>query len=242
MGKIGLLFVILALLTTARCYDTDLAASLAGMPIVGPMVEPPTTPPAYVATIGTPAASALPEADFATWFPTDPAADAYNPAVWKAIQGYMAHAKTQSGWAEVCKKVGAAAGGDRSANSALGALACSSDGTVTEFQQFSAQVLATRAALALWVKGAPGGTIGAIQGRQGEIRVLCATSVLARQGPASAWPAACAKALDVAYLSGDGATTFAALAEAYTIAAAEIAKLDPTVDPEPGYFAEAAKK
>ena len=242
MGKIGFVLVILALIGTARCYNADLAKSLAGVPIVGPLVEPPATVPAYVNTIGTPAASALPETDFATWFPVDPAADPYNPATWKAIQSYMAHAHTQAGWAEVCKKIGEAAGGDRSAKPALGALSCSSDGTVTEFQQFAAQVLATRAAVALWVKGAPGGALGGIQGRQGEIRLLCATTVLARQGPTSPWTSACAKALDTSYLAGDGAATFAALGEAYTAAAAEIAKLDPTVDPEPGYFGDAPKK
>ena len=242
VGKIGLVLVVLALVNTARCYNADLARSLAAAPIVGPMIDPPAKTPAYVSVVGTPAASALPETDFATWFPAEPAKDAYDPVVWKAIQGYMAHAGTQAGWTEVCKKISGAAGSDRSASPALGALACSDDGTVTEFQQFAAEVLATRAALALWVKGAPGGAVGGIQGRQGKIRILCSTTVLARQGAASPWGAACTRALDNSYLSGDGAASFAALGEAYTAAATEIAKLDPTVDAEPGYFDDAKKK
>ena len=243
MGKIGLLVVVLALFSTVRCYNADLAASLGGLPLVGPMVSAPAVAPAYVETIGKPAVSPLPETDVSKWFVADPASDPYSPSLWAAIDSYMTAAGTQSGWAEVCKKVSGAAGADRVANPQLGALACSDDGSVTAFQRFVVEALATRASVALWLKGAPGGTLAAIQGRQGEIRVLCASSLVARQSAtASPWPAACAKALDLAYLANDGATTFAALGEAYTAAATEIARLDPTIDQQPGYFDAPAKK
>lgn len=235
--------VLLALFGTVRCYNADFASSLGGLPVVGPMVAPPAVSPAYVSAIGKPAASALPETDFAKWFPAETPADPYAPALWTAIDAYMTVAGTQAGWAEVCKKVNAAAGADRAANPLLGALACSDDGSVTQFQRFSVEVLAMRASVALWLKGAPGGAIGAVQGRQGELRLLCGSSLIARQGAAaSPWPGACAKALDLAYLTNDGAATFAALGEAYSIAATEIARLDPTIDPEPGYFGPPAKK
>ena len=42
--------------------------------------------------------------------------------------------------------------------------------------------------------------------------------------------------MDPAYLTGDGPTTFAALADAYLLAAIEIARLDPEIDAEPGTF------
>jgi hypothetical protein len=46
--------------------------------------------------------------------------------------------------------------------------------------------------------------------------------------------------MDAAYLGGDGPTTFTALGEAYTLAAAEIAKMDAEIDQEPGFFGPAA--
>ena len=109
MGKIGLIVVVLALFGSARCYNADLAASLGSVPIVGAMISPPAAAPAYVNTIGKPAAAVLPETDFTKWFAVDPAADPYSPALWAAIESYMTTAGTQAGWAEVCKKVAAAA-------------------------------------------------------------------------------------------------------------------------------------
>lgn len=243
MGKLGLFVVALALLATARCYNADLVGAMAGMPVVGAMVSPPTPPPKYITVIGTPAPSKLPEIDFKTWFPTDPAVDPYAVATWTAIAQFVETAGTQAGWTEACKKAGAAAGNDRSANPLLGVLGCSSDATVTQLQQFALHVLAARAAVALWVKGAPGGSAGAIEGRQGEVRLLCGVDVVSRQGgPTSVFAQACTKALDTSYRTGDATATFAALGEAYSLVATEIAKRDPTVDPEPGYFGAPEKK
>lgn len=236
MGKVGLVAVVLALLATARCYSADLAGALAGVPIVGPMVSPPASTPGYVSNIGKPATATLPETDFSKWFTLD-APDPYDVTLWTSIESFLANTTTQAGWTEACKKVSAAAGSGRSANPPLGALACSGDGTVTQLQGFAAKLLAAQAMVALWLKGAPGASTGAIQARQGAIRLACAVDVVARQGGSgSAFAQACAKALGVAYLSGDGATTFTALGEAYRLVAGEIARLDPTIDPEPGYF------
>jgi hypothetical protein len=241
LGKLGLFALVLALFTTARCYNADYAASLSNLPIVGLMVSPPAVVPAYVNAIGTPAAVTVPETDFKKWFPSDATVDPLDPAVWGGIDAFLATTGTQAGWAEACKKAGAAAGADRSANPKVASLACSSDASVTQFQQFAAKLLATQAAVALWLKGAPGGTLSAIQGRQGELRVLCNSSLVSRQPATSPFVAACTKALDASYLANGGAATFTALGDAYGLAADEIAKLDPTVDAEAGYFGEAKK-
>ena len=228
--------VIVAFLGTARCYNADLASALGGLPIVGPMVQPPAPVPAYVNAIGTPAAATLPEADYASWFPAEAPADPYAAATWKQIDLFVPVAASTAGWAEGCKAINAIAGADRTANPRLGALACSSDPTVTQMQQFALHVLGTQANVALWMKGELNGSLGAIQARQAEVRVFCTAGVVARQGAESPWSEVCTKALDAGYLTGDGPATFAALGEAYFAAATEIARLDPEIDDEPGYF------
>jgi hypothetical protein len=236
-GLFGL--VLLSLVGTARLHNADFASALGGLPIVGPLVQPTPAPPAYIEAIGTPAAVTLPEADYAAWFPAEAPVDPYAVAVWKQVDAFVPVAGTKAGWAEACKAVGAVAGSDRTANPRLAALACSSDPTVTQMQQFALHVLGAQASVALWIKGEPNGSVGAIQGRQAELRVFCSAEVIARQGPDSPWTEACDRALDAAYLAGDGPATFEALGEAYLAAAAEIARLDPEVDTEPGYFGAA---
>lgn len=244
MGKVLYLIVLFSLLGTARCYNADLAASLSTVPVVGPMISPPPAPPpAYVAAIGTPAATTLPEIDFKKWFPTDPAADPLDPVMWAAIRDFVSTARTEAGWTEACKKVTAAAGADRAAAANLGPLACSADPSVTNVQGFATAILAIQAEVALWVKGAPGSSIGAIQGKQGELRLLCSADSLRRQGtPDGPFAQACAKALETAYMAGDGKATFTAVSEGYTLVAAEIATRDPKIAPDPAFFGAAAKK
>lgn len=233
--------ILLAFLGTARCYNADLASAFGSVPIVGAMVQPPDAAPAYLKAVGTPAPSALPESDPATWFPAEAPADPYNASLWRDIKLFATISQTQLGWTEACKKVSGAAGEDRAANPKLGALACSSDPTVTQFQQFAVHLLAAQASLALWIKGESDGSLAAIQARQAELRVFCTTSVVARQGPAETpWSQACARAFDASYLSGDGPATFTALGDAYVLVADEIAKLDPKVAQEPGYFGGAS--
>jgi hypothetical protein len=237
--------VLLSFVTTARCYNADFATALGGLPIVGPIVVPTQPVPEYVKAIGTPAPATLPESDYETWYATEEAAEGADPMsveIWKQIQAFAPIASSKAGWAEACKAISGVAGTDRAANSRLGALACSDDATVTQMQQFALHLLGAQASVALWVKGEPNGSTGAIQARQAELRVLCATSVIARQGPeATTWTEACDKAMDASYIAGDGPSTFAALGEAYQLVADELARLDPEIDQEPGYFgAEAA--
>ncbi len=232
--------ILVSFLGTARCYNADLASAFGGLPIVGPMVQPPAPVPAYIRTIGTPAPATLPESDYGTWFPAEAPADPYAAATWKQIDLFVPVAASVAGWAEGCKAISGVAGTDRTAEPKLGALACSSDPTVTQMQQFALHLLGAQANVALWMKGELNASLGAIQARQAELRVSCATGVVGRQGAASPWAAICAQALDAGYLAGDGPATFAALGEAYLAAATEIARLDPEIDPEPGYFGAAA--
>ncbi len=229
--------MLLSFIGTARCYNADFASAVGGLPIVGPMVVPTQPVPEYVKAIGTPAVAELPKADYETWFSTEDGADPMDVAVWKQVEAFVPIASSKAGWADACKAVSGVAGTDRTANPNLGALACSSDATVTQMQQFAVKVLGAQAAVALWIKGELNGSTGAIQGRQAELRVLCATSVIARQGPeATTWSEACTKVMDASYLAGDGPATFNAIGEAYGLVATELARLDPEIDQEPGYF------
>jgi hypothetical protein len=243
VGKLMYAVVVLALIGSAKCYNADLARSLSGVPVVGAMISPPPTVPSYVTAIGTAAPNALPTTDPKTWFPTDAAADAYDPTTWAAIREFLANTGTQAGFTEACKKLTDAAGADRTTSPVLGALACSADPSVTALQAFPLAILAIRAEVALWVKGAPGSSVGAIEARQSELRLLCTTDTILRLGgPTSAFGVACTKAMDTSYLKGDGAATFTAGGEAYTTGAAEIDKRDPKTAAAPTYFGDAAKK
>ncbi|MCC7364526.1 MAG: hypothetical protein IT303_09140 [Dehalococcoidia bacterium] len=238
MGKYLVFGVALMLLLTGRCYTADFESAMAGVPIVGAMVSPPAPVPAYVDTIGTPAATTLPEADLATWF-ADDAEDPYDVTTWRAIGAFVAVMGTADGFAQACKAAAEAAGGERSANPELAALACSDDGTVTQLQRFAAGVLALQSELVAWYRGAPGASLGAIEARQGEVRLMCGFDIVARQGGAeSVYAEACSKALDNAYREGDVLASFEAAAEAYALVAEDIATRDPSVDQEPGYFEE----
>jgi hypothetical protein len=221
------------LFATARCYNADVEAAVGGVPVVGGILFPARPVPAYIQAIGTPAAANLGEADMAAWF--DPAAeDPYDVARWREVKGFAAHMGTPGGLAEACKRASAAAGADRGTNPELGALACSDNGTVTQLQRFAAQLLAMRAEVALWYRGAPGASIGAVEGLQAQIRLACGYDMVARQGTDSVFGGACATVLGLGEI--DGQQAFTALGEAYRSVAAELARLDPTVEQEPGYF------
>ena len=244
MGKFALLALAGLMLISARCYSADLAGTLGGLPIVGPMISPPPPTPRYVETIGKPAPASFPDSDMKTWFVSPEAgAEPYNIVTWRAVAAFAANATTKDGWAEACKRATAATGADRAAAPLLGALACSGDGTVTALQRFAVQLLAMRAETAFYLRGVPGASIAAMQARQGELRLTCATDVVSRQGgPESVFGQACLKALDRGYLAADTAATFAALGEAYATLAAEIAKRDTKTADQPSYFELEAKK
>lgn len=232
--------LLLSLFGTARCANADFATALGGVPFVGPMVVPQPTTPAYLEAIGTPAPATLPDLDFAVWFAADPAPNAAASETWQQMDLVAVAGTTTGSWAEICKKAGTASGADRAAAPLPGALACSTDATVTQMQRFALELLGLRAAVGLWMRGDR--PIAAIQARQGQVRLTCSTHVIARQGPGvNPWTQACALALDAAYLAGNGPATLDAVIAAYVAVAGEIARLDPEVDAEPGYFGAAAQ-
>ena len=240
MGKVVFALVLVMFLGTARCYNADFAGAAAGLPIVGAMVQPQATTPAYVKAIGTAAPSKLPAADLSKWFPAN-APDPYDPVMWASVRDVLAFSGTQAGFAEVCKLASTAAGANRTAHAEVGAIACSADPSVTGEQPFAIKLLQARAELALWVKGAPGSSVQAIGGIQGEIVVLCGGDAIARNGGAtSPFGQACAKAADTAYLQGDAKTTFTALGDAFTLIAGDIATKDPKVASQPAFFGATA--
>lgn len=239
MGKALFAVVLLALVGTARCYNADLAGGLSGLPVVGGIVSPQPAAPAYVAAMGTPAALNLPEADLTQVFPLE-FDEPYDEAKAKAraafFDSYLPAARTAAGFAEVCKRASSAVGADRSANTELGALACSADPSVTRLQRFALRILEAEAETYAWAKGQPGASTGAIASRQGEIRVLCETDITAREGATGPLADACSAALDTAYLAGDAKATHDSLAKAYGFVATEIARRDPKTAPEPASF------
>jgi len=239
MGKFAILGVAGLLLLLARTYANTNWDDLQIPFLSG---DPAPSTPASVESIGAAAEVKLPETDFATWFPVEPPADPYAPAYWLEVDAYFATARTPAGWTEACKKAGAAAGSERTAKPLLAALGCSDDPSLAQVQRFALQLLGVQAETALWIRGVPGHSNAGIQGRQGEARLMCSNDVIAREGgDASPFAQACEKALDESYMAGNGATTFAALGEAYALIAAEIARRDPTIDPEPASFGAAAQ-
>lgn len=241
VGKYLTFGVALLLMFTARCYNADMESAMASVPIVGAMFAPADPAPAYVDTIGTPAETKLPEADLATWF-ADDAEDPFDIPTWRGMADFVAAMGTADGFAQACKAAAGAVGGERSANPQLGALACSDNGTVTQLQRFAIEVIALQAELVFWYRGAPGSSVGAIEARQGEVRLMCGFDIVSRQGgPDSVYGQACAKALDGSYRDGDPLTTFDEVAAAYLLVAEDIAARDPSVEQEPGYFGAAKK-
>lgn len=233
MARIGILATLLALITATRCYSANWDDAVAALPF--PQVA--ASAPASLASIGKSATPSLPDTDFTKWFNSDPAADPHDPVIWTAIAAVTATAGNQAGWTAVCAKIGAAAGSDRTVNPRLGALGCSDAPAVTALQQFAVDLLAAQASVALWIDHAPDASVPAITSRQAQVRLDCDTLV-AGLGAAAVPPfsTACTGALNPAYLSGDGDTTFTALGDAYALVAGEIARRSPKVAQSPVYF------
>ncbi len=236
--KLTVGFLCALLLGVVGLYGMDFSG---GIPFLSPAPVP--TTPAYVETIATPAPVTLPDVDMSTWF-VDPvaaddgsAADPYAPTIWEQVQAFVDESQTPGGWTEACAVASTAAGSDRTADPNIGALACSDMAAVTETQQFAAMVLGARAEVALWIRGVPGHSLGGVQARQGELRLMCAIDVIAREGgPDSTYAQACGLALDASYASGDAPATFDALGQAYGLAAADIAARDTTTESEPAFY------
>jgi hypothetical protein len=230
MGKFLYIGLALALLGLTRLYAADWSG--ATIPLLS--AAPGYAVPESVKAVGTPAAVVLPESDPATWFEEveDSTADTER---WVGIAMTLAEAGTPAGWAAICKAAGSVAGDDRGASPELGALACSSDATVTELQLFAVQLLAAQAETTLWLRGIAGHDDGAVAARMGEVRTACAAGLPSRlPGEGSAYAEACAgplAAVATAPLAGEA--LFEALGEAYGLVADDLAERDPAIDPEP---------
>lgn len=231
MAKVLIGAVVLLLLGTASCYQLDIEDS----PVAALVFPAPTAPESeYAQDIGTPADIELPgDIDFEAWFAGDDELDqdVDRDALLRAMVAFHSEGQTPGGWAQVCQLASQAAGDDREAEPGMGALACSDDPYVTLIQRFALQLLGTQAHVELWMRGAPGFGISSIEGRQGEIRVMCSVEVIARAGGEdSPYAEACELALDLSYEDGDGPATREAIRQAYDIVADEIAAIDPTID------------
>jgi hypothetical protein len=241
VGKYVLVLVVL-LMAGAALASTLRVEQVEANPLVALVFPPDSQPvPAYVEDIGTAPGVNLPQADYKAWFAPgdefDEERDPLDVATWQEVAAFAAEARSEAGWSAACAAAGGVVTLDRVDEPLLGALGCSDDPSVTRVQQFALQLLDTQAHLALWIRGAPGFAIANVQARQGEVRLQCAVEVVAREGgEASPYAAACALAMDIAYLSGDGKATFEALGEAYALVAAEIARRAPGIDPQPASF------
>jgi len=236
VGKVVTGAVAVLLFGTASCFQLDVEDS----PVAALVFPAPVTPaPAYVEAIGTPAAVSIPQADYATWFPDPADTEPETPglAAWQEIAAFQSAASTAEAWADACAEVSSVTGDDRAAEPLLGALACSDDPSVTAIQRFNLLILGSRAHTALWMRGVPGFNTAGIEARLGQVRNACNGDIAGRDAAdGSPFQQACALAGDSAYREGNGAATFEALGEAYAVMAAEIARRDPTVDPEAAFF------
>ena len=105
MGKLPILGLALLLLGVVKLHAVGfgfVSGILAGGEVAAT--------PAYVETIGTPAAVALPEElDVTAWFADEP--EAAETALWREIDAAFAEARTPTGWTALCAAATTAVGG-----------------------------------------------------------------------------------------------------------------------------------
>lgn len=229
--------LLLSFIGTARCYHTDFAAAVGGVPFVGPIVVPPDPTPAYVAAIGTPAPlEPLAEPGVETWWPEDAAE---TPSTLRDARAWLVAGQNAAGWAELCAAAGDAAGTERDpASPNLSALGCSDDPSVTRMQQFAILVLRLDPELQRYLGGVPGSSQAEFEATLAQVRVECAAGYASRVVGTEAVAAACALP-DAWAVEGIAALLLDAVRTAYAGLATEIATLDPTVDDAPSFFEQA---
>ncbi len=238
MGKYLIFGVAMLFAGVLRLWSVDFTN--ATIPFLSPAAASPGIPES-AAAIGTPAAITLPESDLATWFTPADGVAPDDPKTWAAVVAFANVASTPAGWAEACKKATAVAGAERATSPELGALACSSDATVTALQKFALQLLAARAEVTLWLRGIEGHDNGMVAARLGEVRHSCENGLPSRLASAeSPYLAACTGALATVSLPADADALQAALVDAYLLVANDLAARDPSIDPEPPVIAEPA--
>lgn len=230
MGRIVVTGVAVLLFGVAQLWMADFDD--VRIPFLLPADAAPAVP-ASIRTLGTPAAGTPGEVD-PSWFAPAEGADPLDPDRWAALAAFAAEAKGP-GWPAACAKTSSVAGADRTANPGLGALACSGDASLAGTQRFALQILAAQAEVALWMRAVPGHSSSGVSARLGEIRFLCTAEHVAREGgPGSVYGRACTTALANPSLAAGGQALFAALDTAYREVAAEIARRDPSIEPEAG--------
>lgn len=225
--------LLLAFAGTARCYHTDFAAAVGGVPIVGAIVVPPAQAPAYIEAIGTPAPlEPLAEPGVETWWPEDPE----ELSTLRDGRNWLVAGQNHAGWTALCGSAGDAAGGDRDPASPLvSALGCSDDPSVTRLQQFAILVLRIDPELQRYLGGVPGSSRAEFESTLAQVRVECTAGYASRAIGTASVATACA--LPDSWATGGDATALLDLARAaYLGLATDIATLDPTVDDAPSFF------
>lgn len=228
MAKLG--FALLAFLAT-------LPAFLYGVEWGGlelPFLAPQATPPAALASLGTPAPPPEPSAQVAAVFAPPEGRDPLAPDLWRPTSSLLAAMGTPTGWAALCQAFTTATGPDRTVAPLPGALACSSDPSLLPVQRLAALLLDAKAQLALWLRGAPGSSLAAVTARQAAIRTACSLLPETRT-PNSPAALACAQALARDLTSQEPDASLAALDGAYATLADFIAARDPTTAAEPAF-------
>lgn len=226
--------LLLSFIGTARCYHTDFAAAVGGMPFVGPMVIPPDPTPEYVAAIGTPAPlSTLAEPNVETWWPENPEE---NPSTLRHAREWLVAGQNPAGWTQLCAAAGDAVGAERDlAAPNRSALGCSNDPSVTRLQQFAILVLRLDPELQRYLGGAPGSSHAEFEATLAQVRVECGAGYASRVIGTEPVAAACALP-DVWALGTDATALLESVRAAYGGLATEIATLDPTIDDVPSFF------
>ena len=226
--------LLLSFIGTARCYHTDFAAAVGGVPFVGPIVVPPDPTPEYVAAIGTPAPlEPLAEPNVETWWPEDTEETA---STLRDARAWLVAGQNAAGWTELCAAAGDAAGAERDASAPnVSALGCSDDPSVTRLQQFAILVLRLDPELQRYLGGVPGSSQAEFEATLAQVRVECVAGYASRVIRTEAVAAACALP-DAWGAGGDAAALLETVRAVYTRLATEVASLDPTVDDAPSFF------
>jgi hypothetical protein len=231
--------MLLSFVATARCYHTDFASAVGGLPVVGAMVVPPPKTPAYIEAIGRPApVDALPDPQVETWWPANPE-DA--TSTLSQARTWLVAAQTPAGWAALCGAASRAVGAERTVEPVqLAGLACSDEPTVTRLQLFAVLVLRLDPETQLYLAGAPGSSRADIESTLAQIRVECTAGYASRAlfvpavGVACALPDAPGAGRD-----GDAVAFLQDVVDTYQALAETIVELSPKTAAEPTFFGAA---
>lgn len=193
---------------------------------------------AAVEALGTPAPLPDSPLDAAALFDAVDGEDPLAPALWQPAVELLRAAGTEEGWTALCGAFAAAAGNDRAADPLPAALACSDDPSLLPLQRLAALVLETKGHLALWLRHAPGGSRAAVEARQAEVRLHCAT--IGEAAADDRLRAACEGVLGASFAQPDEQEAVGALDSAYASLAEVIAERDPDVETAPAFPGAAA--